>query len=247
MNPKKRTAAALILLVAAVLFTAACKKKVAAPPPPPPPPPPSPTVTLSAAPSTIDRGQSARLTWSSENATKMDLQPGIGSVDAQGSRQVSPNDSTTYTLTVTGPGGSDSATARVTVVVPPPPPPPPPPREISEVELFGQSIKHAYFDFDRYNIRSDAGEALSQNADFLRNRPGLRFAVEGHCDERGSEEYNLGLGDRRANSAKEYLINLGISEGRIRAISYGKSRPACTESNEECWQENRRAHMRYGQ
>lgn len=115
------------------------------------------------------------------------------------------------------------------------------------MELFGQTIKHAYFDFDRYNIRSDAGEALSQNADFLRNRPELRFTVEGHCDERGSEEYNLGLGDRRANSAKEYLINLGISEDRIRTISYGKSRPSCTESDEECWQENRRAHMRYGQ
>ena len=116
------------------------------------------------------------------------------------------------------------------------------------MELFGQTIKHAYFDFDRYNIRSDAGEALSENADFLPgSRPSLRFTVEGHCDERGSEEYNLGLGDRRANSAKEYLINLGISEDRIQTISYGKSRPSCTESDEECWQENRRAHMRYGQ
>ena len=247
MNPKKRTAVALILLVAAVLFTAACRKKVTAPPPPPPPPPAAPTVTLSAAPSTIDQGQSARLTWSSENATKLDLQPGVGSVNARGDHQVSPRASTTYTLTVTGPGGSDSATARVTVVVPPPPPPPPPPpKEISEVELFGQNIKHAYFDYDRYDIRLDAGEALSQNADFLRSRPGLRFTVEGHCDERGSEEYNLGLGDRRANSAKEYLVNLGISEDRVRTVSYGKARPSCTESNDECWQKNRRAHMRYG-
>ncbi len=248
MNPKKRTAATLILLVAAVLFAGACKKKIAAPAPPPPPPPPpaAPTVTLSAVPGTIDKGQSAKLTWSSENATKLDLQPGVGSVDSQGNRKVAPSKSTTYTLTVTGPGGTDSATARVTVVIPPPPPPPPV-KEISEVELFDQNIKHAYFDFDSYTIRPDAGDALSKNAEFLRSRPGIRFTVEGHCDARGSEEYNLGLGDRRANSAKEYLVNLGIPEGRIRAVSYGKSRPSCTVNDEECWQENRRAHMRFGQ
>jgi peptidoglycan-associated lipoprotein len=247
MHPKKRTAAALITLIATVILIAACQKKVAAPPTPPPPPPPppaAPTVTLNADPTTIDRGQMTTLTWESENATKLDLQPGVGSVAPSGSRQVSPRNSTTYTLTATGPGGTDTATARVTVVIPPPPPPPPP--KISDQDLFDQNLKDAYFDLDRFNIRPDAAETLSKNADFLRSRSNIQFTIEGHCDERGSEEYNLGLGDRRANSAKEYLVNLGISEDRIRTISYGESRPTCTASDEACWQQNRRAHPRYG-
>jgi peptidoglycan-associated lipoprotein len=133
------------------------------------------------------------------------------------------------------------------VTVPPPPPPPPPkPVEVSEEELFGRNVRDAYFDFDKSNIRPDAAQVLSSNADFLKQHSSIRFTIEGHCDERGSEEYNLGLGDRRANSAKNYLVNLGISADRISTISYGKSRPVCTESNEDCWQRNRRAHFVFG-
>ncbi|MBI1941042.1 MAG: peptidoglycan-associated lipoprotein Pal, partial [Acidobacteria bacterium] len=124
--------------------------------------------------------------------------------------------------------------------------PPPPPPQVSEDELFGRSVKDAFFDFDRSDIRSDAQQALTANADFLKSHPNIRFTIEGHCDERGSEEYNLGLGDRRATSAKNFLVNLGISADRIATISYGKNRPVCTESNEDCWQQNRRAHFRFG-
>ena len=248
MREQKRSLALLVGLLGVVLLAGAChKKKVAAPPPPPPPPPPAPTVTLTAEPSTIERGQSVTLSWTSQNATTLDLEPTVGKVQAEGSTTVTPQDSTTYTLTVTGPGGTQAATARVTVTVPPPPPPPPPPKaEVSEEDLFSRSIKDAFFDFDKSDIRPDAEQALTSDSDFLKARTGYNFTIEGHCDERGSEEYNLGLGDRRATSAKNFLVNLGVSADRINTISYGKDRPFCTEHNEECWQENRRAHFHYG-
>ncbi len=251
MLRKLRYIVVLVVVMAAVLLVGACKKKVAAPPPPPPPPPapPAPTVTLTAEPSTIERGQSVTLSWTSENATDLDLQPGIGKVQAQGSQTATPQDSTTYTLTATGPGGTNTATARVTVTIPPPPPPPPPapkPAELSEEQLFEQFIKPAYFDFDKADIRSDAQAALTSDGDFLKEHTSIKFTIEGNCDERGSEEYNLGLGDRRATSAKNFLVNLGVTADRISTISYGKSRPVCSESTEECWQKNRRAGFRPG-
>jgi peptidoglycan-associated lipoprotein len=248
MREQKRRFAILVGILGAVLLAGAChKKKVAPPPPPPPPPPPAakPVVTLTAEPSTIEKGQSATLSWTSENATDLDLEPGVGKVQAQGSTTVSPTDSTTYTITATGPGGTATATARVTVTVPPPPPPPPPPT-VSEEDLFKQNIKDAFFDFDKSDIRPDAQTALNADADFLKQHPNIKFTIEGHCDERGSEEYNLGLGQRRADAAKNYLVNLGISADNITTISYGKDRPFCTEHNEECWQQNRRAHLVFG-
>ena len=250
MRQRKRYLAVLVGILGLILLVGACKKKVAVqpPPPPPPPPPPAPTVTLTAEPSTVEKGHSVTLSWSSENATDLDLQPGVGKVQATGSSTATPADSTTYTLTATGPGGTNTATARVTVTIPPPPPPPPPkkPIEVSEEELFGRNVKDAYFDFDKSDIRPDAQQTLTANAEFLKAHPGIRFTVEGHCDERGSEEYNLGLGDRRANAVKNFLANLGVSADRIGTISYGKSRPVCTESDEGCWQQNRRGHFRFG-
>ncbi len=250
MQFNMRRIVVLVVILGAALLVGACKKKpVATPPPPPPPPPtaPAPTVTLTAEPSTIDHGQSVTLSWASQNATDLDLQPGIGKVQAQGSQTVTPQDSTTYTLTATGPGGTNTATARVTVTMPAPPPPPPPkPLEMSEDELFEQSVKPAYFDFDKSDIREDAQVALTSDGDFLKEHAGIKFTIEGYCDERGSEEYNMGLGDRRATAAKNFLVNLGIAADRISTVSYGKSRPVCSESTEECWQKNRRAAFRPG-
>jgi peptidoglycan-associated lipoprotein len=249
MRDTKRSASSLVGILGAILLTAAChQKKVQAPPPPPPPPPPpaAPTCTLTAEPSTIEKGQSATLSWSSQNATDLNLQPGPGKVEAQGSTSVSPTESTTYTLNITGPGGSSSCTARVTVTTPPPPPPPPPAPAPSDEELFNQTVKDAYFDFDKSNIRPDAEQALTADADFLKQHTNIKFTIEGHCDERGSEEYNLGLGDRRATAAKNFLANLGVAADRMTTISYGKDRPVCTEHNEECWQKNRRAHLAFG-
>lgn len=248
MRLKRRSLAFFVGILGVLLLAAAChKKEVAAPPPPPPPPPPpAPTANLTAEPSTVEKGQSVTLSWTSENATDLDLQPGVGKVEAKGSTTVMPQDSTTYTLDVKGPGGNYSATARVTVTLPPPPPPPPPPpktEEVSEETLFDQNIKDAYFDFDKSDIRTDAQQSLTADGEFLKAHTAVHFTVEGHCDERGSEEYNLGLGDRRATSAKNFLVNLGVSTDRVKTISYGKSKPVCADRNEDCWQKNRRAHL----
>jgi len=110
-------------------------------------------------------------------------------------------------------------------------------------ELFERDVKDAYFDYDKADIRSDARDALSQTAQFLRSYPQLKVAIEGHCDERGSTEYNLALGDRRAASAKQFLVSLGIPADRMQTVSYGKERPFCTASDEACYKQNRRAHF----
>ena len=247
---QKHRYARLACVMGMIVLAGACHRKKIIPPPPPPPPPPAkppePVCTLTAEPTTVDKGQSVTLSWTSQNATDLDLQPGPGKQQAQGSTSVTPQESTSYTMTVTGPGGTGNCNARVTVTVPPPPPPPPPPPQVSEEEAFAANVKDAYFDLDKYNIRPDAEQALTGDADFLKAHPNVKFTVEGHCDERGSEEYNLGLGDRRATSAKSFLVNLGVTADRISTISYGKDRPVCTDHSEDCWQRNRRAHSVYG-
>jgi len=193
----------------------------------------------------VEKGHSVTLSWTSENATDLDLGPGVGKVQASGSTNVTPEESTTYLLTAKGPGGTETASARVTVTIPPPPPPPPAPK-VSEEDMFSSEIKDAFFDFDKSNIRPDAEKGLTSDADFLKGHTDIVFTIEGHCDERGSEEYNLGLGDRRATAAKTFLGNLGVSADRVFTISYGKDRPSCTEHIEDCWQRNRRAHLKFG-
>jgi peptidoglycan-associated lipoprotein len=105
----------------------------------------------------------------------------------------------------------------------------------------------AYFDYNAATLRNDAQTALNQNSTALRELlqefPNTRFTVEGNCDERGSAEYNLALGDRRAAAAKEFLTQIGVPAERLTTISYGKERPVCTDQNEDCWQKNRRAHL----
>jgi len=220
------------------------------PPPAPaaPAPPPKPEVTLSVSPATIDKGQSATLAWSTTNATDVAVSPNIGKVDPSGTAMVSPSDSTTYILTATGPGGTASQSARLTVSPPPPPPVTPGAEsEVQEQQMFDSEVRDAYFDFNKSDIRQDAQQTLNADATFFKAHPSIHFTVEGHCDERGSEEYNLGLGERRAEAAKEFLVNLGVSPDRIFTISYGKERPQCTDHTEQCWQKNRRAHLKMGQ
>ena len=233
----------LLVTLAAAVFAFGCAKKKVAPPPPPPPPPPAaarPTVTLQASPSSINKGESATLSWNSTDATQLSIAPDVGDVTAQGSTKVSPSDSTTYTITATGPGGSASATATVTVNAPPPPPPPQGP---SDDELFLREVRDAYFDYDKADIRPDARVALSTTADFLKRHPSIKATIEGHCDERGSTEYNLGLGVRRATAVMQYLVSLGVSADRLNIVSFGKEKPFCNEHNEACWQQNRRGHF----
>jgi peptidoglycan-associated lipoprotein len=178
----------------------------------------------------------------------LDLEPGVGTVQATGSTSVTPKDSTTYTLTAKGPGGTETATARLSVYAPPTPAPTPRPTvdHSSTVDIFTNNIRDAYFDFDKADIQADAEQGLTGNASFLQQQPDIKFSIEGQYDERGSQEYGLALGDRRANGAKNFLVNAGMSADRMNTISYGKNRPACTDETEQCWQKSRRAHFHYG-
>jgi peptidoglycan-associated lipoprotein len=246
-----------------LLSVAGCghKKPPVSPPPPSTPPPtrtepeapPSTSLAVrinsfTAEPRIIERGQSATLRWSVANATEMSLDQGLGAVQANGSRQVFPSATTTYTLTARGTGGSDTRSVTVEVSVPPTAPPPPPAKTIiSGGEMLGRDSQDAYFDYDKSDIREDARQALTRDADLLKRifaaDPSFMVVIEGHCDERGSAEYNLGLGDRRATAAKEFLVQLGVPADRLTTISFGKDRPQCTDANEECYQRNRRAHL----
>jgi peptidoglycan-associated lipoprotein len=162
----------------------------------------------------------------------------MGTVNPYGTQNVSPTASTTYHLIARGPGGSTDATARLTVSGPPQAQAA---ATTIDEQTFEQNVKPAFFDYDSYTIRPDAQTTLAQDASFLAAHPTLKVVIGGYCDERGSEEYNLALGENRANSAKQALVNGGVSPDRIRTVSYGKEKQFCTESNEACWQQNRRA------
>ncbi|HTS30454.1 MAG TPA: OmpA family protein [Bryobacteraceae bacterium] len=260
----KRELTAVVLALTLAMFAAGCKKKVApptppslpaqAPPPVPPPPPAAPSVSqFTAEPTSIQRGQSSTLRWVvTGNVTSVSIDQGIGSVQAVGNSRVSPSDSITYTLTATGPGGTGTTTAVINVSSPPPPPPPPLPARTDALdERLSAEVQDTYFDYDKVDLSSDAIDVLTRDAAALKailnDFPNASIVLEGHCDERGSAEYNLGLGDRRANSAKNFVQQLGVSAGRVTIVSYGKERPQCTEENEACWQKNRRVHFAPGQ
>jgi peptidoglycan-associated lipoprotein len=234
---------ATVIALCAVLMLAGCKKKAAPPPPPPPPPPPSPTASISVSPDTIQQGQSATLSWQTSNATDVSID-GIGAVQASGSQSVNPGDSTTYHLVAKGAGGTQEATTRLTVTQAPPPPPAATPGPTDE-DLFGQNVKDIYFDYDKSDVRPDQQGAIQGDAQFLAQHPNISFTIEGHCDSRGSTEYNLALGDQRASAVKSALVAAGVNASRIKTISYGKEKPFCMEENEACWQQNRRGHFVY--
>ena len=196
---------------------------------------PRPTVTFQADPTSINKGDSTTLTWSTTNATQ------VGPVSAEGSTKVTPGDSATYTITATGPGGTADASVRITIASSVNAEPTDTDR--NRDDIFLKQVKDAYFDLDKADIRPDAREALGATAEVLRKYPDIKATIEGHCDERGSTEYNLGLGDRRATAVKQYLISLGISADRLSTVSYGKEKPFCTQADEACYQQNRRGHF----
>jgi len=233
----------LAAAIAGLVLLSACAKKVAPPPPPAAPPPASPTASISVNPTSITQGQSAALSWQTSNATDVSID-GIGAVQASGTQQVSPADSTTYHLIAKGPGGTQDATVRLTVTQPVTQAPPPAPTPTEE-QMFASNIKDVYFDYDKSDIRADQQASVQADTSFLAQHSGINFTVEGYCDERGSTEYNIALGDRRATSVKSALVQAGINGGRIKTISYGKEKPFCTESTEACWQQNRRGHFSY--
>jgi len=234
--------ALFVLTISLLLAFAACGKKPAPVTPAVPPPPPQPTATLSASPETVQLGQGSTLTWTTRNATDVSID-GIGAVDPNGSRRVTPDATTTYHLSAKGPGGGAEASARVTVTQPPTPVE----KKVSAEDLFAQNIRDIYFDYDKYDLRPGDQAAVTADAAFLHQHPEIAFTIQGHCDERGSTDYNIALGDNRANAVKSALIAAGVSTHQIKTISYGKEKPFCTESTEACWQLNRRAHFVFGQ
>ena len=240
MTSKARFGNIVLTLFALGLLLAGCAKKPAPAPVVAPPPPPAPTASIAANPSSIERGQSTRLTWRTENANDVSIE-GMGGVDGNGSKDVSPAESTTYRLVAIGAGGTQEATTRVTVTEPPAPVVHEPTQ--TDQQWWAQNVKDVYFDYDSYDIRPDAQAAVGANAAALAQKSNFRFVIEGHCDERGSSEYNLALGDKRANAVKSALVAAGVSASRITTTTFGKEKPVCTESNESCWQRNRRGHL----
>ena len=246
----------------ATLIGTGCKK----PPPPPPPPPPKTAMVekapdvppkpvierFTAEPSAVIQGSPSTLRWSVTNATDISIDQGIGTLTAaNGSRTVTPSVDTSYTLVAKGVGGTTSASVTVSVraadkpIAPPPPPPKAPTRTFNE--SVSQDLKDVYYDYDQFTIGDVARGVLTQDSDALKAI--LSFyqsgsvIIEGHCDERGSGEYNLALGDRRAQSALDFVKGIGVATERLKTVSYGKDRPQCTDANEDCYQKNRRVHF----
>ena len=211
----------------------------------------APTASITADPVAIDLGQTVVLNWRTTNATIVTID-GIGQVNINGTQTVSPSNSTNFHLVAKGDGGMTEANVRVTV-------------RAASIPTGGQTnletrsnadtggpvteaafhaaVQDMFFDYDSFDLRPDAQTSASQAAAYLVQHPGLRLLVTGYCDERGSAEYNLALGENRANAAKAALVNAGVAAGRIRAFSVGKEKQFCTEANESCWQENRRAQF----
>jgi peptidoglycan-associated lipoprotein len=246
-----------IILAAEFMFTA-CHKNVTpmAPLPQPPeaaPAPPGPPVCkLTAEPAAIDQGKSVTLSWTSQNATDVSIDPALGKQLTEGSTTASPNDSTTFVLTATGAGGTATCTARVTVNAGPPQPGNP---SVSEENIdtgagggaWSGRIQDIFFDYDSADLRADAEQTLGADANLFKAHSGVAVSIEGNCDQRGSEEYNLGLGQRRANAARDYLANLGVPASSVSTVSYGKDQLVCTDNTEDCWKRNRRDHFRLKQ
>lgn len=199
---------------------------------------PSPTATLKVTPDTVQKGQSAELSWSTQNAATVNIE-GIGTVSTSGTRRITPASSTTYHLTAQGDGGNSEASARITVNIPTDTT-----SHLTDEQLFAQNIKDIFFNYDNFDIRSDESQTANADAEFLSQHPNMKMKIEGHCDERGSDVYNMGLGENRATAVKELLVQHGVSADRIKIISLGKEQPFCTTAeNESCWQQNRRAHF----
>jgi peptidoglycan-associated lipoprotein len=226
-------------VTALVALLSACPPKTPVVQIPPPPPPPAPTASIDATPATVQQGQPVTITWKTENATDVAIAQ-VGAVQPNGSQTLTPTESTTYHITAKGPGGVQEADARVTVVSAAEQP-----SSSADTSTSADAVNRldVFFDLDDYQIRADQVTTIQTDAQFLKEHADMRIVVEGHCDEMGSTEYNLALGDKRATQVKAALEKAGIPSTRMRVVSYGKELPVCTESSESCWRMNRRAHI----
>jgi peptidoglycan-associated lipoprotein len=241
---RNRILASLVVLVALVGIAGCGKKKHISPASTAPAiSGPAPIAQLTATPATITAGDQVVLSWRTTDATSVSID-GIGDVPSSGVKTVTPTSSTSYHLVVRGDGGSTDATARVTVNPAQTAVAVPQDSSASTMtadEQFKASVQDIFFDYDSYEVTSASQSQLSRAAAYLASNPRIKVLIGGYCDERGSNEYNLTLGQSRANSVKQALVQAGVGADRLRVVSYGKEKPFCTESTEECWQQNRRA------
>lgn len=246
-SPRLRLTTILFSASVALLTASGCHKKSNTLPPPASLPPETstaaPTATITAEPQAIDQGQSVVLTWRTSGASAVSID-GIGNVATSGTQTVSPASSTNFHLVAKGDGGTTEANVRVTVRVPTVP-------ETSGTAendmgtdaAFHGAVKDLYFDYDSYDIRSADEASVTAAASYLNAHAAIKVLIAGYCDDRGSAEYNITLGENRANAAKQALVAAGVNTARIRVVSYGKERQFCSEENEACWQQNRRAQF----
>jgi peptidoglycan-associated lipoprotein len=197
--------------------------------------PPRPNIRISTDQEAIQQGQSTTLRWTSNNAETVTIND-LGTVPPSGSRVVSPSQSTTYTATATGRGGTDSASTRVSVTA-----------DTSGTgdvtserprttvntalaTVFGQRVQSIFFDYNVADLRPEAKDSLRRGAEWLTQAPNrsIVFRIEGNCDPRGTEEYNIGLGERRAQAAREFLVSLGVEASRMQTVSYGEEQASGT-------------------
>jgi peptidoglycan-associated lipoprotein len=240
MNRFHRKLTPLVLLIA-LIAVAGCGKKTTKPAAEETAPivsVPAPTAQITASPTLVSAGDQVELSWKTTDASLVSID-GIGEVPTAGVKTVNPSVSTTYHLVAKGDGGSAEASARVTVN--PPPAVVVPTRAMSADEEFKADVQDVFFDYDTYDLRAEAQATLSRDASYLASHPEVKIVIGGYCDERGSNEFNLALGQNRADAAKNALITAGVAANRIRVVSYGKEKPFCSESTEDCWQQNRRA------
>jgi peptidoglycan-associated lipoprotein len=228
-----------VVLLAALVFVAGCgtKTKSVSREETAPAAVLAPTAQITATPALVSANDQVQLSWRTTNANTVTID-GIGDVPSSGVKTVTPSESTTYHLVAKGDGGTAEATARVTVNGPPAVVVPN--STMSAEEQFKSNVQDIFFDYDTYDIRGDAQATLSRDASYLVSHPEIKIVIGGYCDERGSNEYNLALGQNRAEATKAALVTAGVAASRIRTVSYGKEKPFCSESTEECWQQNRR-------
>jgi peptidoglycan-associated lipoprotein len=209
---------------------------------------PAPTATLTADPLAINLGQSVVLNWRTTDAGAVSID-GIGKVNPNGTQTVSPSTSTNFHLVATGDGGTVEANVRVTVRVPEAPIAPADTSanqasaDMGSEAVFHANVADVYFDYDSDSLRPDGQSSAAKAAAYLVAHPDIRIVIGGYCDDRGSAEYNLALGENRANAAKTALVNAGVAASRIRVVSYGKEKQFCTDETEACWQQNRRGQF----
>jgi len=242
-----RRARALVVVSLGLAALAGCHHKTPPPAGPTAPPAPTPTANMTAEPTAVDLGQSVVLTWHTTDATSASID-GIGVVALNGTQTVTPSSSTNFHLVAKGDGGTAEANVRVTVRVPTTPTTPAAENNTGEGEggadkIFHQNVPDIFFDYDSYALRPEGQAAAQKAAAYLTAHPEIKIVIGGYCDERGSAEYNLALGENRANSAKTALVNAGVAASRIRVVSFGKEKQFCTEATEACYQQNRRAQF----